>query len=115
MSDNETLIQQISGIVTSLNCLKTKKVSEYMLKLCPDCIREVLEENISLTKKRKKVFEILLQKVRQYKEQNNDKELISKQESFSLLFFSEKLHQHDFNDVVKLRNQIIVELESLFD
>lgn len=114
MPDNETLIQQISEIVTSLNCLKTKKVSEYMLKLCPDCIKDVLEEDISLTDKRKKVFEILLQKVRQYKEQTKDK-LISKQDSFTLLFLSEKLHQHEFNDVVKLRNQIIVELESLFD
>lgn len=114
MPNNETLIQQISEIVTSLNCLKTNKVCEYMLKLCTDCIKDVLEENISLTDKRKKVFEILLQKVRQYKEQNKDK-LISKQESFTLLFLSEKLHQHEFNDVVKLRNQIIVELESLFD
>lgn len=85
-----------------------------MLKLCPDCIKDVLDENISLTDKRKKVFAILMQKVRQYKVQNKDK-LISKQESFTLLFLSEKLHQHEFNDVVKLRNQIIVELESLFD
>lgn len=88
---------------------------EYMLNLCPDDVKEVLEKNISLTKKRKKVLEILLQKVLEYKQQNKGKELISKQDSFSLLFVSEKLYQHEFNDVMKLRNRVISELESLLD
>lgn len=117
MHDNEMLIYQISSIVHSLNCLKTKtkKIPEWILERCPDYIKDVLEEKISLTRKRRKVLEILLQKVREYKEQNKEKELIPKEDSFSLLFASEKLYQHDFNDVDHLRNQVIAELESLFD